>query len=138
MQNVSSKVGSPLNQSFGVNLVIDNNGDLGEPDLITTSTEAADARYAEIIAENNGKLKDSYDCDVARQFYMQCEIPQELTFGQYVQKILSELVLKQRWDDPYAAICPTFDPEGQRLDFLFQSYLAGVPVAEAVRRNLDS
>lgn len=45
-----------------------------------------------------------------------------MSFGEWVQKVLSQLVVRFRWDDPYTSLCPTYDSEARLFNALYDGY----------------
>lgn len=46
-------------------------------------------------------------------------------FGDFFQEVMSDLVDRHGWDDPYGTVTPQYDPEGKLLDIIHQHYHLG-------------
>jgi hypothetical protein len=44
-----------------------------------------------------------------------------MTFGEYFQSVMSDLVTTHLWDDPYAAISPQYH-DGRWIDMILNGY----------------
>ena len=46
-------------------------------------------------------------------------------FGDFFQEVMSDLVSRHAWDDPYGTITPQYNPDGSLLDLIHRHYHLG-------------
>jgi len=52
-----------------------------------------------------------------------------MTFGEFFQKVMSELATTHQWDDPYVAITPEYH-DGRWIDMILNGFMQKQTVAD--------
>jgi hypothetical protein len=101
--------------------------ELSEADVAGMSRDDLEHEYVEV----DGKWyhnQDQYGSVHARIFGVDIGGISDISFGAYFQGVLSQLVTKHHWDDPYASIAPA-NHDGRWIDMILDGYLTGQPAA---------